>query len=206
MCRVCTLSLSLVLFHLFAVTGVSAQVAVVHIRGREPSDRHEITRVIGTRWVPYSDSYTIGNTRYTTSGVRAENVFGPVCLAPCTTLVPIGSLIGVDGISTDEEVFPHSGATLVVDTEPRDGWHALGWTIDLAGLAGGAALALSVLFDNGMAQIPSAALPPLFDDEWEITRWVVAGGVVLVTQIVGLALIGLRPLAHVEVIPAGVRF
>ncbi len=180
--------------------------ALVRIVGRDDGP-HEITRVIGTRYVPYSSSYTVGNTVYTTTGVRAESVYGAVCAAPCTVALPPGGVsLGVDGIATFETVLPRSGDTLVVESDARDGLRAVGWLVDLGGLLGGGALALSILLDAGWPQSGSTPLPDLFDDESELARWIAAGATVLVTQIVGLALIGLRGLASVTVVPGGVRF
>ncbi|MBX7196876.1 MAG: hypothetical protein K1X94_32800 [Sandaracinaceae bacterium] len=199
------LTLALVGAVMLVAAGAHAQ-SVVRIVGRD-GGRHDVTRVTGTRYVPYASSYTVGNTVYTTTGVRAESVYGPVCTAPCMVVLPPGGTsLGVDGVATFQTVVPRSGDTLVVESDARDGWHALGWLVDLGGLAGGGALVLSILLDAGWAQSPSAPLPDLFDDEGEIARWIVAGATVLVTQIVGLALIGLRGLASVELVPGGVRF
>jgi len=181
---------------------------LVQIVGRDPNEHHVITRVVGSRLVPYARSHVSGNTVYYESGVERRPVYGSVCVAPCTTVLPAGPVIlGVDGIATYQELLPPMGSTLIVESDRRDLEHAIGWTIDLGGLLAGALLSFTILAQGDLAQLDLRRDPPdLFDDEWEITSWIVAGSTVLVTQIVGLALIGLFPTAHVELAPGGLRF
>lgn len=185
----------------------SAQV-LVRIVGRDPSEHHVVTRVVGTTLVPYSRSYTVGDTVHCEYGMAPVAVYGPVCDAPCTTLLPAGPVsLGVDGIASFQTLTPSMGATLVVESDQRDLEHAIGWTIDLGGLLAGALMSFSILAQGDLAQLDLTRHPPdLFDDEWEITSWIIAGSTVLVTQVVGLALIGLFPTAHVELAPGRVRF
>jgi hypothetical protein len=191
----------------FVPSSGSAQV-LVRIVGRDPTAHHAVTRVVGTRLVPYTITRVVGQTVYYQHGVEPVAVYGPVCQAPCSVLLPPGPVrLGVDGIPTFEELLPSMGATLIVETDRRDLEHALGWTIDLGGLLAGALMSFSILAQGDLAQLDLSRQPPdLLDDEWEITSWIVAGSTVLVTQVVGLALIGLFPTAHVELAPGGVRF
>lgn len=208
MSRIVSLSLFVSFSLLFIGQSLAHAQIPVRIVGRDPSEHHVVTRVVARQLVPYTSTRIVGNSVYYESGVRDVALYGPVCEAPCTTLLPAGPVsLGVDGIASFQTLLPRLGDTLVVASDRRDLEHAIGWTIDLGGLLAGALLSLSILAQGDLAQLDLSQDPPdLFDDEWEITSWIIAGSTVLVTQVVGLALIGLFPTAHVEIAPGGVRF
>lgn len=189
--------------------GVACAQTSVRIVGRDPQERHVISRVVGSVSVPYRRrTQTYSDSVTYEFGHMNVPVYGPVCVAPCTAVVPAGPVtFGVDGIVTHQTFAPPAGSTLIVESDRRDLEHALGWTIDLGGLVVGALMSFNILAQGDLGQLDLSRKPPdLFDDEWEIASWIAAGSTVLLTQVVGLMLIGLSPTAHIEIAPGGLRF
>lgn len=179
----------------------------VRIVGRDAVSSHAVGLRVGTRFVPHHSTSTSGGFVNVSTRIEEVGIYAPLCRTPCVTHLPPTPQLEIDGIATDHPVIAHPGSTLVVASDARDAWHAIGWSIDLGGLVVTGLLGLSVLAQDDLSQLDlSREPPPLFDDDWEIARWIAAGGTFLVSQVIGLALIGLRPLADVEVVPGGFRF
>ena len=176
----------------------------------EPAEEgaHVVSRVIGQRIVPHHSSYRVGGWRYHTVETRFEDVWAPLCNAPCTTIVPEEpTRLAIDGIAIDVPFLPMEGATIRLLADRRGVHRGIGGLVYALGLLGAGGLITSIVLDNDLRTANlGAMLSGLFDEDDELARWISAGATILVTQVVGLVLMGLRDTARIDMVPGGFRF